>query len=508
MTTAGRARTIQRVHEMMVNTILADQQRQILDAIFRNRLSAFLGARQVVGKTAAASYAALCLGLGIEWGGITIPAHDVHVISKSEKHSQDVVRRVEKLMGAFAVGVSKSRKRDDGLADSKLGSMSRIALANGRFIYAHSGKPDSIQGFPGSVLVDEIGANPNDPGDVLSQAISVTSRKAYYRALLIGNSSVRGDWWDTFWHGKSEDVVARRKEWALHTHTVHDVFPDELPAHIAQIKRAMPDRDWRRWYLCEFIDAYSRAITDLNIEASQLGGPRTSDDSMVVLCLDPGGHYNPTGMVLARVGGFALDVLKAEYWYGPLQRTEDSEKAWTKVQLERCDQLFRQYRPTRIIVDQSTYASSLGKALKRKYGAMVRLQDTTDQSRQKEWGALDALMQDGRISIPTGLDGADLRGDLVRLELDGKSRTNKVYEMGRLVLPSVTADNGSHVLHCDLAAALMLGCQYVHVEVVEAPDHGPMIPKPTGVVVEPIGVPSPSRSQNRPKRGKGSFRSQ
>jgi len=496
-----RQRTIQRVHDRYIRHIFREVQREILDAVLSHRLTSILGARQVVGKTAVTSYAAICLALGVEWKGQRIPAHDVHVVSRSERTSQDFVHRIGRILDAFQVGVGRHRAKRDSLRDQELGSMSRIALANGRRIFAHSGNPDSIQGFPGSVIVDEIGANRNDPEEILAQALSVTATSPDWRCLLIGNSSTRGDWWHKWWESRDGAFAERRAGWAMVKHDVHDVFGEILPAHLVEIRESMSDRDWRRWFLCEFVDAFNRAVSDEDLEIAAMGTARTEIGAPIVLGIDPGLNRNPTGAILARVGGFALDVLSAEYWFGPTSPSSDSMRSWTGAQLERIDQLVRVHRPSKIVCDHSNLASALGDALKSRYGGMVELVATTHDTRQRRWGALSSLLADGRISIPAGGAGADLRSDLTRLEIDDAQRFGKLNEFGRLVLPSITSPSGTHVLHCDIADALMLACEFVHLE----PVHDIAIRRPetreAADPVEPIGTPPAKGAKERKRRG-------
>jgi len=471
----------------MVHHHLRPHQVEILNTILSNRQTAILGARQSVGKTTAVAYAALCMALGVVWRGQRIPPHDVQVVSRSQKHSQEIVRRINRMLGAFAVGVSQSRARADTLANPDLGSMERIALANGREIRAHAGDPAAIQGLTGSIIVDEIAANRHNPAEMLGQALPLTLAKEYYRIVLIGNASVRGDWWHAFWEGDKLDERERREQWALGRYTVHDAFPNGiLPPHVEHLKRTQPEHHWRRWMLCEFLDAFNRAVPDEQLDAAQSGTARTPVGALTVLCVDPGGHFNPTGLVAVRAGGMAMDVLRAEYLYGPTVRKLDADESWLRAQLERVDQWVREFRPVKIIVDQSEFASALGKALRSKFGSMVELTPTTEISQQRQWSTMQSLLRDGRMSIPAGEAGAEIRGDLARLELDESARR---FEAGKIVLPSTTAENGTHVLHCDLAAAAMLGTEFVHLgtgDAVELPTAPPM-PKPS-TLSEPMGL--------------------
>ncbi len=68
--------------------------------------------------------------------------------------------------------------------------------------------------------------------------------------------------------------------------------------------------------------------------------------------------------------------------------------------------------------------------------------------------------------IPPGKLFDDLRTDLGRFEIDESgSSSRKILEAGKLILPETPAENGSHVLHCDIGAALLQVSDFVHVDV-------------------------------------------
>jgi len=457
-----RERTIQRVHAQYWATF-RQSQREIMAAIWRNRFVAILGARQVVGKTTIVAYSGLTLAQGVEVDGRTLAPDHVNVISKSEKHSRDFVGRATQMLAAYRLGVSRGRRRQDAMTDPDLGSLSRIRMATGRELVAHSGNPDAVQGMRGHILVDEIAANRHRPEWIFSQAIATTAASSARKFVMIGNASVRGDWWHKFWESDEPEWCERRAGFTMLRYTVDDVFGGILPPDIMQIKRAMAPADWRRWFECEFVAGHKKALLPEVIEATALGNPRCTG-GQVVIGIDPGQNRNPTGIVVARVGSFSCHVILSEYWHGPTHQSAASlDESWMLAQTTKIRALVAKHRPTRIICDFSNFAATLGKALQTEFGPLVELIATTRDTRQRRWGALLGMLTDAAISIPPGAEGDDLRDDLARLEIDESRRGNsKFYESGILHLPSSPDDNGVHVRHCDIADALLLCCEYVH----------------------------------------------
>lgn len=467
--------TRQRVFDYWWNHKLRRNQKLLIDAIASHRYVAVLGARQR-GKTTAIGFAGGILAQGTKWttqegGTVTLPADDVQLASQTLKHAKDFVKRAGRVLSTFNTGLSIAT--DDGnVFDTTLGSTERIALANGREIKAHAGNPGTIQGMSGHTIVDEIASNKHDQEEIFQQMVAVSSGAPWRRAVMVGNSSYKGDWWWHFWHGSGpipDDPgmtwEQRRAGFKLLKLDIWSEFPDGiLPPDLREVREIMGPAAWARWYECEFAESNKRAVAEELVIRTGITGSVTPDFAPVVISVDPGLNRNPTGVVVARVGSFGIDVLRAEYWYGPTENDPATARGWIGAQLEQVDSLASQYLASHIICDYSNLAAGLGDALEERFGSMVRKTPTTRDRIQRRWGLLLAALMDGRISIPPECD--DLRDDLRRFEIDeGGSASRKIEEAGKLVLPETPAPNGTHVLHCDIGAALLQCSDFVFTDV-------------------------------------------
>ena len=449
----------------------------MIDAIMSNRFVAVLGARQR-GKTMAIGYAAQMLAQGVRWTTrdgqkITIPADDVQLASQTLKHAKDFVKRSARILGTFNVGLTENTAASN-VFDNRIGSTERILLANGKSIHAHSGNPASIQGLSGHVIPDEVASNKHPAEEIFQQGISVASGAPWRRFAMVGNSSFKGDWWYNFWHGSGPvdgnpgiTWEQRRSKFTMLKLDIWSEFPDRiLPPDLREIQEILGPEAWTRWYECGFAESHGRAVSNDLIIRTGIAGVVTPGHAPVVVSIDPGLNRNPTGVVVARVGGFGCDVLKAEYWFGPTEGDETTATGWVAAQLASLDALIAEYLPTYIVCDYSSLASGLADALEERYGSMVAKAPTTRDRLQRRWGSMLGMLTDGRLSIPP--ECQDLRDDLARLEISERgSASRKLDEAGTIVLPECPApgDYPKHVLHCDIAAALLQCADYAFTAV-------------------------------------------
>jgi len=472
--------TRQRVHDHWWHNTLRPHQRILVDAIMSNRFVAVLGARQR-GKTTGIGFAAGDLGQGVNWTAkdgskIRIPGDDVQLGSQTLKHAKDFTKRAGRILNTFNVGLTENTK-DANVFDPRLGSTERIMMANGRSISAHAGNPETIQGLSGHVIIDEIASNKHDSEEIFQQGVSVASGAPWRKFVMVGNSSYKGDWWWNFWNGSgpvSGDTgitwEQRRAKFTMLKLDIWSEFPDRiLPPDLRDIQEIMGPEAWHRWYECGFAESNQRAISDDLIIRSGIGSSWVPPHAPIVISIDPGLTRNPSGIVVARVGSWAIEVLAAEYWYGPTDADETIAKSWTKTQMDQIDQYVQRYNPEHIVCDYSNFASALADGLEERFGHSVVSKAATSPDRlQKRWGSLLSLLTDGRVYISPGQSTQDLRTDLGRFELcETGSASRKMYEAGKLVLPETPGEgpDGKHVLHCDIGAALLQCCDYVHVDV-------------------------------------------
>ena len=468
--------TRQRVHNHWWAKRLRRHQKLLIDAILSHRYVAVLGARQR-GKTTGIGYAAGMLAQGTKWKAqdgriVELPPDDAQLGSQTLKHAKDFVKRSGRILSTFNVGLTENTAAHN-VFDPRLGSTERIALANGKQIQAHAGNPETIQGLSGHVFIDEIASNKHPSEDIYQQMITVSSGAPWRRGIMVGNSSFKGDWWHNFWHGTgpvpgdpNQTWEQRRAGFKLLKLDIWSEFPDRiLPPDLCEVRELMGPAAWHRWYECGFAEANALAIPPELMIRTGLGSPWVPRDAPIVISVDPGLNRNPTGIVVARVGSWAIEVLLADYWYGPTENDPSTAESWSRAQIQQIDGLVDRFGPDKIIVDYSNFASALGDGLEEEFGRMVVKARTTQDVTQKRWGALLEMLTDGRVHIPAAPAFQDLRDDLARFEIDESgSSSRKMLEAGKLILPESPAENGSHVLHCDIGAALLQCSDFVHVD--------------------------------------------
>lgn len=394
--------------------ILQPHQREHLRAILSNRWSFRVGCRQQAGKSFTLSAAAVALATGQSGD----PAHDVVILSKDERTATNLIREV-----ARHVRVAEGW---GPIADPKLGSVHRIALRNGRYVQSFPGKPDALQGFTGSVIVDELSKLEAGFDDVMAQALSVSSARPWFRVAVATNADHEGSPIDRFLH--STAMERRRAQWARMNTTIHDVHPDGLPPDVAALRETLSPLAWRRFFLNEFVKRSDGILARHLIEASAQTEPLHV--GTVVLSIDPGVARHATGFVVARIGG-RVDVLDAGHLMLPDDALEDA----------LCE-IAAQHGAQRVVIDPGTQGYLIAKRLGRRLGGIV--ERGASQQAQDRWAAtMQQLLARRAIRIPARL--VDLIDDLAALE----------EQDGHLHAPERPADEPGRVIHCDAALALL-----------------------------------------------------
>lgn len=470
--------TRQRVHQHWWEKRLRRHQRELIDAVLSHRFVAILGARQR-GKTTSIGYVAGMLGQGVKWKAkdgrvIELPPDDAQLASQTLKHAKDFTKRSGRILSTFNVGLTEHTAANN-VFDPRLGSTERIMLANGRSIHAHAGNPETIQGLSGHVFADEVASNKHPSEEIFQQGVAVASGAPWRKFVMVGNSSFKGDWWWHLWHGSGPvegnpgvTWEERREKFHMIKLDIWSEFPDRiLPPDLREIKDILGPQAWHRWYECGFADSHGRAVSDELIIGTGLGSPWVPAHAPVVISIDPGLNRNPTGVVVARVGSWAVEVLVAEYWYGPTENDTATADSWNRTQIMRIHNYVERFGADSIVCDYSNFAGTLANGLEDRYGdVMVKKAPTTADVTQRRWGAMLSMLTDGRFYIPPTPECQDLRDDLGRFEINEfGSASRKMLEAGKLILPESPAPNGTHVLHCDIGAAALQLSDFVHVDV-------------------------------------------
>lgn len=353
-------------------------QRAWIDSLIASRYSFVLGSRQI-GKSWAAALGAIMLAGGIRRGDIEIPAHDVTIISADRERSRNILKEIKRIIKSMGIRIE---------ADNA----SEVVLAGGGRILTRPGVAKSLQGFSGSVIVDELSLAKTDPEEIFAQALSVSSSRPYYRVWISTNSDVHNSFVDRFLH--DPDWEPRRVEFALHDTSIYDAYPDGLPDHILKIKAAINPGAWSRFYENKFVtgndnwfdvDAIARCTQTPSW--STTGGKR-------ILSVDPGFSVtgNPSGVVVLETKAGRGTVLYSQHWQGI-----DSD-----TQIIEIKALFDNFSCSNLLVDCGGPARDMVQRLKPVYGQRLTEVSVSQIAQTRWYESLRTVINEGRLHIPPG----------------------------------------------------------------------------------------------------------
>lgn len=407
--------------DALADRVLRPYQLPHLQSILSQPMTLQVGARQI-GKSFVLGAAAVVLAAY----GVDGPPHDVLIISAKPETAANLIRSVRRHLKALAIV--------HDVADPRYPGLERIALANGRYIQAHPG-PEALQGFTGSVFADEwsILAERHDPEEVLAQILSVSSAEPYYRVALCSNADHSGSWLHRMIAGEDE----RASEIATSLVTIHDAYPDGLPAKLRLIQRTMTARQWSKWFECAFLPSGDGAFS---ADAITESGRRFAHSGPVVrvACVDPGFTRHVTGWALCDVSEGRVDVVDGGHMYGDEGAIADLVRSLCDLGSGRLDGARRVY------LDPGGPAFLLNRALLAEGLPVVPV--SVNATRLEHWGnRLERMIEHGRLRVAPRA----VRDDLTYIERDGD---------GYSLLERPSTQRG-RVVHCDAGVAALMALQ-------------------------------------------------
>ena len=379
-------------------------QQQWIRSIVSNRQTFILGARQI-GKSTSVAVAAIFIAAG--WTGT---AQDVLILSKDLRASQQMIRSIKRELR------NTESITGEQIKDPRLGSESRIALVNGCYIQAFPGNPDSLQGFTGTVIIDELEANASNgtnTEEIFSQAMFVSSANPNFRIVIVTNAGATNGFTDKLLYSDEPRWQSRRSAFAITNTNVYDAYPNGLPKHIQAMKDQLGDLEWQRWYMNESVEGAEQLISELQLMECTRTGPHSMPRGGIrILSIDPGFVNNPSGVVIVEYGNGKANIIHSDHWY----------KMPIPQQLQNITELIRQYSVSKIIIDQGTQGWGMAQSLKEKYPTMTTTRNTNTNTRDREGAALQTLIRERRLHIPEHM--IDLIEDLKLLYTDEKQHIN------------------------------------------------------------------------------------
>jgi len=438
-------------NELLWQHKLRPFQKEMIRSVLESRRTFMIGSRQI-GKTFTLSYLAVLLAGGCRSGSVTIPGHDVLIISSELAKAQKVIRDVSHHLDRFAV--------EHELRDTSLGSLQRIALANGSHIMATTGKPTSLQSFTGSVFVDELSITAHDPEEIVAQALSVSSSAEHMRVLICTNA----DEPESFVHRFLEDDAfgSQRAMYSVLSVSIHDAYPNGLPSHIAELRDSMSPAMWARFFENRFVSAGEMAFEEVLGSVQRPSGgwsavglgtmpelpavdwARPEGGGLRVMSVDVGWTSHPTAVVFATVHGAHVEVHGEVRLYGG--SFEEQAKSLCET--------FRSSGAFRLILDAGR-AEDLAGTLERTLG----------KNRVERLYCGDKAMDRWATTLRTSAKEATIPDAC--LEVWHGLRQAKRKLVNRRAVPGIIFPEtrsryarsdgaGKHVDHCDAAAAFLM----------------------------------------------------
>ena len=435
--------------EALKTHVLRPHQVKHFEGALSNKQHLHLGARQSVGKSFTLAWIACVLACGYKRGAIRVPAADVSIISKDAHTAQDLIRKVKRHLTTF------ERKTGIKLMDGKLGSLSRIALINGRYITAFSSNPDGVQGMTGHCIIDEWSKGDVNPEELLAQAASITASNPGFKVILGSNADYQDSFIHKFIEKDEPEWTVRRRNMAIQITTINDIYPEGLPPHIQAIKDIMHPDMWARFFLCQFIGSDNPAFNRDHLNAAAQTHT-ASADCVVVAGLDIGFVNNPTGWVVCAISRGRVHVLKAIHMHKP---TPEQIK-----QMVRND--CNTFGINRVWIDCGSVGWQTGNELIAELGPRCAARTTvSEKNRNNAHGVAYQLFATGAVHGVTGV----LRDDLAAMRLkNGES----------LEVPKYPGPDGCEI-HCDAGEAFL----YVMQDPALA-DSGSKFEAPEGAVFD------------------------
>lgn len=408
-------------HAFMMQHVLKPFQKDAVLSVLQSTKLGLLGSRQI-GKTYFLAYVSILLGIGTN----DIPGHDVLIISETEAKAKKIIADIHKHLDMIETACFPIRQANRG-------GLFEVVFLNGSTITAKPGKPTALQAYTGTVIVDELSLTQFDPEELFGQALIVASSKPYYRTIICSNADHEGSFINNLWLGQDSYWKDKRHNWNLMDVNIYDVFPEELPDQIKEVKASLSPVLWNKFYENKFVSGNSPYFNYGKVKDAVGRGPIGEGD--IVIGWDPGFTRHGSGIVVCRVGN-GLEVLCEQLLFNMP----------TDVQVELLDELVKQYKATKIVIDHGLGGLVLKQQLESRYGTRMVNGVSVNKNNYNSWGKqLEVLMHEGRLSIHSSC-----------LELTEDLMTIEVNKQGGLSVPERQTKQG--VTHCDTGVALLMCC--------------------------------------------------
>lgn len=431
--------------DVVRNNYFRSYQQDWIDSFIHNRLTAIVGARQI-GKSSTIAIASIIYATGYK---IEEQAHnpsDVFIASKDLKTAKNIISMLNKHIDNIEQ-IYKLKIRN-----KKLGGIQEVVLLNGRKITSMPGTPNSLRGFTGCVIIDELSANNWDPEEILAEALSITSSDTRFKVIICTNADMEGSFVHDFFYSDKEDHATRRAMWSCFNTTIYDAY-EELPSHIASIKDTISSNMWKRFYENAFLGAGS-GLLDLIYLQSRVTTTKPNIGPLTFMGVDPGfsEQGNPTGIVIVTIDNNICYTIYEELMFSPS----------LDFLCQHIANLKKQFGCSKILIDQGTVGYHVLQNCKKLIGEISVEGISCTSKNQITWfNMLLNLLQDNKILF---CNNKFIVQDLSSISMSGSSLIVPERPLGiyRTVEPFIAPNAKGYKIHADSAMALLMLMEIVN----------------------------------------------
>jgi hypothetical protein len=434
---------IQQYMSVVNSSQLRSYQKDWLSSSLANKNTAVLGARQI-GKSTFIALAAITWGCGYVWEGVNYHASDTFIASKDLKTAKNIIAMVNKHLETIETlyGIR--------IRNSKLGGVNEVYLWNGRRIVSMPGTPNSLQGFTGNVIIDELSANNADPQEILAQAMSISSSNSKFKVVVCSNADIEGSFVHDFFYGDSQEATNRRSMWSCYNTNIYEAYDMTLPFHIQDIKDTISSNLWKRFYENEFLGSGSGLLTLPYLTSfvdTSYKAPARSVRPYVIMGVDPGfsDNGNPTGIVVASINEGHVTVIHEELMFSPT----------VESLIDNLSNLRTLHGVNKTYIDQGSVGYHVVVKAKQLWGATVEGVSCSDKGQVTWFNMLVNLLQDKKVTFT---NNKFLIQDLSCISLSGTKlivpeRPLSIY---KTVEPYMIPTTGKYKIHADAGMAFLI----------------------------------------------------
>lgn len=413
--------------DILINDALRGYQKEWIDDILNSRHVAILASRQI-GKSYTLALVSFMLAY--------LENQKVLIISENLEKAKNIIDETAEHIQLVEKVCKKKIIKSKNAQQIVLNSANQKQIK----ITARPGSPQALQGYTGSVFIDELSITRYDHEELLIQAMSVASSNSEFKVVICTNADRKNSFVHNFFQPSSDEWKEKTKKWKTHDVDIFRAYsvnsPSELPEQIRDIyTTTRGNKLWQRFYLNSFLEGNGERYDMDNVPI--ISNEFQIENKYVIMGIDPGFKINPTGIIVIEMDTKSKKI-------NVLNSTNLYRKTSTE-QMSTIKEFIKKYKPNKISIDAGTAGMTMADDLYALYPHSVIKKNVTNKFYDETSEKLDYLLCSGSIF----LKDKKLQKEINMIELSGTTihlPTSKPYP-----LPHPDA-----VDHCDLYVALCL----------------------------------------------------